>query len=226
MHQNKLIIILLICIVTISAATENSQAFNLNIVGLFKNKVVVLDEFSENKVLSVGDTTESGLKLISASSHIAVFEDPEGNIIKTGISETISTKFNETENTSEFIMLNNDQYSTMISINNKKNNIPAIIDTGATSVSLNSQLANELGINYKKSNKVNISTANAQNIYGYSIILDSVQLGDIKIEHVEAVVIEGEQPDQVLIGMSFLKYLELNYSGNKLELKLNNPKKS
>ena len=211
---------------TETVSTEKPQSFNLNIVGLFKNKVVVLDEFSENKVLSVGDTTESGLTLISASSHIAVFEDPEGNIIKTGISETINAKFNATENTSEFIMLNNDQYSTMISINNKKNNIPAIIDTGATSVSLNSKLANELGINYKKSNKVNISTANAQNIYGYSIILDSLQLGEIKIEHVEAVVIEGEQPDQVLIGMSFLKYLELNYSGNKLELKINNSKKS
>lgn len=151
-----------------------------------------------------------------------MFEDSEGNIIKSGISNNISNKFNLEANITESIILNNNQYLTTVTIN-KKTNIPAIIDTGATTVLLSNVLANELGINYKQGNKTNLRTASTKNVYGYLINLDYIQLGKIKLMNIEAIVMdEGEPLEQILLGMSFLKYLELNYSDNRLELTLNN----
>lgn len=194
-----------------------------SVVGLFKNKVVIIDEYSENKILAVGETTESGFELVSANSHNAIFKDPQGNLIRSGLSNDISVKFNQVAEIIEFISLNEkNQYITNIIINDNQKLIPAIIDTGANLVTLSGNTATALGISYQNNaNRVNVNTA-SEDVIGFKVHLKSMQLGEILLENIDALVLEGNDPELILVGMSFLKLLELKYAGNKLELKMPN----
>lgn len=159
---------------------------------------------------------------MSANSHTAIFKDPNGNLIESGISDQINTKFTQATEIIEFIELNQKhEYLTKIYINDSGTAMPAIIDTGATLMALNSKVAQALGINYTQGKKVNIATAGG-NVTGFKVMLSKIQLGRIIQNEVEALVMEGDSPGIILIGMSFLKMLELKYSDNRLELKLDN----
>lgn len=54
----------------------------------------------------------------------------------------------------------------------------------------------------------------------YRTRLDSVTLGGIRMEHVEAAINPGMQDDMVLLGMSFMQHLELVQRGEQLTLRV------
>jgi aspartyl protease family protein len=56
-------------------------------------------------------------------------------------------------------------------------------------------------------------------IRAFKIKLDVVRAGPIELRNVDAVVMEGEQPDEVLLGMSFLDRLEIINEDNRLLLR-------
>lgn len=82
-----------------------------------------------------------------------------------------------------------------------------LVDTGATDVAVSEALANRLGL--EKSGGAFVSTANGV-VAVWQSVLTHVSLGVIRIENVRASVLPDMQPaNQVLLGMSFLKQLEL-----------------
>jgi aspartyl protease family protein len=101
---------------------------------------------------------------------------------------------------------------------------PAVIDTGATLVVLNWDQAERMGIDMRQSERVMTSTANGP-VAAYVITLASVQLGEIGLLNVPAMVIEGgaEKLPAVLIGMSFLKHFEMRRAGQIMTLTRSNP---
>ena len=50
-------------------------------------------------------------------------------------------------------------------------------------------------------------------------MLDRVRVGEIELHQVEAVVLEGSLPQQVLLGMSFLKRIRMENQGTMLLLR-------
>jgi aspartyl protease family protein len=96
---------------------------------------------------------------------------------------------------------------------------PAVIDTGATLVVLNWDQAERMGIDMRQSQRVMTSTANGP-APAYVITLASVQVGEIGLLDVPAMVIEGggEKLPAVLIGMSFLKHVEMRRVGETMTL--------
>ena len=52
----------------------------------------------------------------------------------------------------------------------------------------------------------------------WNIMLDNVKVGGITVPQVEAVVLNGDQPRTVLLGMSFLKHLKLQRNGSAMVL--------
>ena len=76
-----------------------------------------------------------------------------------------------------------------------------------------------MGINYASGRPVIGNTANGQ-VRGFSVTLGSVQVGDIVLANVQATVLDvgRAQLGEVLIGMSFLKQVEMRRSGDRLEL--------
>lgn len=82
-----------------------------------------------------------------------------------------------------------------------------LVDTGATQVAVSEKLARRLGL--KKQGGAFSQTANGV-VAVWQTVLDRVQLGVIEQRQVKAVILPDLKPwNQVLLGMSFLKHLEL-----------------
>lgn len=91
-----------------------------------------------------------------------------------------------------------------------------LLDTGATQIALPRGLANELGL--KLGPVITMQTA-AGPANGYPARLASVRLGGIEIADLGAVVAEGMSKDTVLLGMNFLRRLEMVQRGDQLTLR-------
>jgi len=92
-----------------------------------------------------------------------------------------------------------------------------ILDTGATSIALPAADAVRLGLDYRKGRPATIHTANGP-APAWRVKLDSVRVGGIELQNVDALVLE--QGLQVaLLGMSFLNRVEMFRSGDSMTLK-------
>ncbi|HDS1736215.1 TIGR02281 family clan AA aspartic protease [Pseudomonas sp. BP8] len=93
-----------------------------------------------------------------------------------------------------------------------------MLDTGATDVAIPESLARSMQL--KRGAPVMLSTANGRT-EGYRTRLDSVQLGDIRLRDVRALVVPGLDGETVLLGMSALKQLEFTQRGGSMLLRQN-----
>ncbi|NWB90917.1 retropepsin-like aspartic protease family protein [Pseudomonas agarici] len=98
------------------------------------------------------------------------------------------------------------------------NGVPVVfmLDTGATDVAIPTEVADRLRL--ERGLPVTLSTANGR-AEGYRTRLDRVQLGDIVLRDVRALVVPGLGGEQVLLGMSALKKLEFTQRGGTLLLR-------
>ena len=64
---------------------------------------------------------------------------------------------------------------------------------------------------------VTISTA-SEFKKGYRVRLKTVSIGNIKERNVEALIIEGDHPGPILLGMTFLGRLDINHRGSAMTL--------
>jgi len=111
----------------------------------------------------------------------------------------------------------NGMYSTAGFINGHPVNF--LVDTGATWIAMNVHQARSLGINFRYSGKRGmVSTANGVAPV-YRVMLDKVRVGEIELTNVEAGVLEGSSPREVLLGNSFLNRVEMQRQGQVMLLK-------
>ena len=98
------------------------------------------------------------------------------------------------------------------------NGVPVtfLLDTGATGVALPTDIAAEAGVT--QGQPIMTRTANGT-ARGFLTSLDSVTLGNIAQRNVRATVSPGLDTNQVLLGMSFLKHLEMIQKGDTLTLR-------
>ena len=83
-----------------------------------------------------------------------------------------------------------------------------LLDTGATSVALNSGDAKFANIDYKSGTPVQVNTANGV-VNAYHVTIANLKIGSITLSQVEANVVEGGSPSIVLLGMSALSRLDM-----------------
>jgi aspartyl protease family protein len=91
-----------------------------------------------------------------------------------------------------------------------------LVDTGATMITLPGSTAERLGIDYRKGRRGVMQTA-AGPAVAYRVKLDSVKLGEISLQNVDAVVIE-QGLGIALLGMSFLNRVEMQRDGHAMVL--------
>jgi aspartyl protease family protein len=85
--------------------------------------------------------------------------------------------------------------------------VDGLIDTGASSVAINEATARRLGFGVNSLDfKYPVSTANGRTMAAV-VKLDRVEIGNIRVRDVEAVVLKNEALSGTLIGMTFLKQL-------------------
>ncbi len=92
-----------------------------------------------------------------------------------------------------------------------------LLDTGATQISIPSVVANDLGL--VRGTAMLAQTANGT-VKVYATRADEVRLGHIVLQNVPASINPGMNGADVLLGMSFLKHLEIIQRGNVLRLRI------
>ena len=95
-------------------------------------------------------------------------------------------------------------------------NVTFIVDTGASDISVPAGLAKELGL--EKGSAIRYLTANGS-VLGHRTMLNKVQLGGIVINDVRGGINPGMRGRHVLLGMTFLKQLEMIQRGDELTLR-------
>lgn len=99
--------------------------------------------------------------------------------------------------------------------------IQALVDTGATFVTLNESDARSLGYGGNDLRfRYEVITANGK-VKAARVLLKSVEIGTVQVRNVDALVVRGKALQFPLIGMSFMKKLS-SYSAENDQMRLVN----
>ena len=103
--------------------------------------------------------------------------------------------------------------------NGTVNGLPVrfMVDTGASLVSLPSTIARQAGVSLTSASTVVINTANGR-ARAQRVVINSLKLGQISANLVEALVVEDTALSQPLLGMSFLNRTNMLREGDTLVL--------
>lgn len=197
------------------AAALPSVATEVNVVGLFKGKAVVVVDGSAPRTLSVGERTVEGVLLVSADSKSATFEiDGKRQELELG-RHVESAALTGARQSVTLAADGNGHFSAEGQVNGA--HMRFLVDTGATLVTLPASQAQRLGIDFRRGQQAVSQTANGQVIV-YRVRLDSVAVGPMTLTSVDAVVHDSPGLDVALLGMSFLNRTEMRREGANLTL--------
>ena len=197
----------------LAAALARGAPPNIEVEALFTDAAVLRID-GERKMLRVGQSFR-GVTLVAAYSKTATLE-LDGEPMVLGLSRRIGTNYQAA--TEQVVRIRRDamlQYQTAAMINGYS--VQALVDTGANVVALNSIQARAIGIDYRAGIPARVETASGS-VEAWVVNLASVSVGGIRVDNVQASVVEGEFPGTVLLGMSFLKHVKLQEGNGILSL--------
>jgi aspartyl protease family protein len=196
-----------------------ATAGDIMVLGLFKDKAV-LSINGKQRSLAPGQTSPEGVTLISASSNGAVLE-VDGKRRSYPLGNQVNTQLAAPKHTAVQVYPNpQGVYTTVGSINGLPVNF--LVDTGATLIAMNSQQAKRLSIDYRLNGQPTIVSTASGMAEAYIVKLGKVKVGEIELRDVDAAIIDGTSPAEVLLGMSFLGKLEIQHKEKVMELRKKN----
>jgi aspartyl protease family protein len=187
--------------------SSSAAALDVNVVGLFPNKAVVQIDGGGLQTLSVGQKNRDGIVLVSVERDGATF-DLQGRRTALGLGHAhMPSVAGDSVNS---VMLSADGLGHFAT-NGEVNGLPMrfAVDTGATFISLPAREATRLGIDYRTGQKAVMETANGD---------ETVRVGDVTVNNVDAVVMEGDSLPVALLGMSFLNRMDMRHDGQVMTL--------
>lgn len=205
--------------VMLALASLSAAADTIMVLGLFKDKAVV-NINGKQYTLAPGQTSPEGVTLISANSNGAVLE-AAGKRTTYPLGSQVNTNFAAPKHIAVQLYPNpQGMYLTVGSINGMPVNF--LVDTGATLVAMNAVEAKRLGIDFRVTGQPSMTSTASGVAPAYQIKLNRVRVGDIELRDIDALVLDGANPTEVLLGMSFLNRLEIQHSGKMMELRKKN----
>jgi len=194
---------------------------SIQVMALFNGKAVIKIDASRH-TLSVGQSSPEGVKLISADSERAVLQvNGKKKTYRIGHTVSIGTQFAKQ---SELVVLVYPDSMGMYFVFGSANGYPIkfLIDTGATTIAMNSTQAERLGIDYRLIGKQTMVSTASGTAKAYAVNLKKVKVGEIEVSNVKALVVDGGFPREVLLGMSFLSRVSIQREGRQMKLKQKN----
>jgi aspartyl protease family protein len=200
---------LLLCLLAVSSPGWA----DVEVKGLFKGAALISVD-GQQKLLKVGQAWQ-GVTLLEANSRQAVAEI-DGERVTLTVSSRIHTNFEDPDSRIVRIRRNaQQQYITSADINGRRTTV--LVDTGANIVAMNMTDANQLGVDLPDQPNGRVATASGV-VAGYTVFLDSVDVGGIKIRNVQASVLDGGFPEKILLGMSYLRHVKMEEDNGVLLL--------
>jgi aspartyl protease family protein len=204
---------LCIAVLALGLCTTALAAPAIFVTSLGASEAQIIINKTTVRTLRIGESSPEGVRLLDIRNGTAVFE-MEKRQVSLAIGQSTASEV--------FIrMARDNQFRLTAYINGTA--VPAVIDTGASAVSMSAGIAARLGINYSGGMQGVSHTANGS-VRSYSVVLPLVQVGDIALRNVPASVLEAlPTPNaEVLIGNSFLRYVEMRRDGDTMTLRRTN----
>jgi aspartyl protease family protein len=197
-------------------ASAPAAAADIHVVALTAGKAVVSIDGGRPRTLAVGQVIE-GVKLLSADSQSATFEfEGERRTLGPGEGAAVATTAFGTGGDRVTLTADSNGHFVTTGVVNGVS-LRFLVDTGATLVVLSSADARRAGLNYLASSRSFTQTANGV-VPVYNVKLDTMRVGDITLNSVDAVVVEGDKLPIGLLGMSFLNRMEMRRDGTTMTL--------
>lgn len=194
-------------------AAGAAQAADVNLVGLFPGKAVLVVNNAAPKIYAAGAAIGDGVRLVSVGDSSAVIE-VNGKRQTIALGEHVHRS---SPSARQSVTLKSDGRGHFIAqgqINGSSARM--LVDTGATVIAIPAVDAVRFGIDYTRGQPAAMNTANGV-APGYRVKLDTVRVGDITINQVDAVVME-QGLSTILLGMSFLNRTEMRRDGEEMTL--------
>lgn len=192
-------------------------ATNVALVGLYHGKALIVIDDGKPRTVEIGAKATDNVKLLALEEGAAMFEiDGRRQRLTIG-QRTVSVAGDNREQATVSLTVDpNGHFSTVGTINGVP--VQFLVDTGATMVSMSTKDAQRANVDYlKKGTPGSAMTANGQ-AHVWKVTLNSVRVGDILVNQVDALVHENDLP-VVLLGMSFLNRMEMRRDGQTMTLK-------
>lgn len=188
----------------------------VKVLALFPDKAMLSID-GKNRVLASGETSREGVKLISADPRSALVEF-NGERRELRLGSGVAASYQRPASTEVRIpKALNGSYRTTGWVNGRS--VDFLVDTGASGVAMSQVEADRLGIRYRMDGEpITVATASGTE-RGYQVDLNSVRVGEIELNRVQGIVVRGESPHDILLGMSFLGRLDVQHSGDLMVLK-------
>jgi aspartyl protease family protein len=207
---------LLLLLASIAAALPSppARAADVSLIGTFDTKAAILSINSgAPKTVKVGQSF-GGITLISVEKEGATVEvDGKRRLLQRGQTYSSSTAGGGAQSVTLAAGAGG-HFTADGQINGGA--IRFVVDTGATAVAIPASDANRLRIDYLKGRRVMTQTAGGP-AAAFVVTLDSVRLGGIELQNVEAIVIEQGLPI-ALLGNTFLNRMEMRRDGETMTL--------
>ena len=203
----------LLCLCALFSASL--QAADVGLAGVFPGKALLTINGGAPRTVAVGVKTDEGVKVLSIDGESATIEiDGKKRVLRVGQNVAVQAS-GKGPATAVLTADGQGHFLTTGSINGTT--VRFLVDTGASMVSLGAGDARRLGIDARKGERGISNTANGQVVVS-RVKLDSVRVGEIVMNNVDALVHQQDMPF-ALLGMSFLNRMEMQRDGDTMTLK-------
>ncbi|MGI0118946.1 retropepsin-like aspartic protease family protein [Zooshikella sp. RANM57] len=180
---------------------------HVQVIGLFNNGAAVVNINGQRHLLKVGKPAKQGVRLISADVASATLEID-------GVQKTFPLSRDYSEGFSApvkkrvpILMDNRGSYYTHGVINGMP--VRMLVDTGASLIAMNSEHARKLNINYIRDGKLAAASTAGGAVRTFNVMLRKVEVQGIVHYNLEAAIIEGSSPHEILLGTNFLNKVKM-----------------
>ena len=203
-----------LCLLATLTLTGVASAWaQVTLSGLLGEKALIVVDGTPPKVMAVGDV-HRGVKLLAVrGQQVEIEEQGHRRVLGLGFSGggvagAAGAKMVLTAD-------GKGQFIVQGAVNGSTTRF--LVDTGASLAALPRSLAERAGVRLGDATLSGVHTANGV-VRAYRVMLTSVQVGEMKANMVDALVLEDRQLHIPLLGMSFLNRVNMSREGDLLTL--------
>ena len=187
---------------------------DVGLAGLFPGKALLTINGGAPRIVAVGNTTQEGVRVVAIEGETATLEiDGKKRVLRVGQNVAAQPSGSGPAN----VVLTADARGHFLTTGNINGaTVRFLVDTGASMISIGAGDARRIGIDPSKGEPGVANTANGQTVV-MRVKLNSVRVGDIVLNNVDALVHQHDLP-VTLLGMSFLNRMEMQRNGDTMTL--------